>query len=119
MQCIQCSKEFNSERSTAKFCSDTCRSVAFRKVSVAENLSVAPVSVTEPVFTPNWQRLSRQYPDKIKSKKDALAFILFSLSQNHPEATFCLGGRMYGAVDKESGTAPVIPQWIDKWLNVA
>jgi len=47
-KCLECGKEFEAVRATAKYCSVTCRSKAHREVSVAgealsvaENLSVA------------------------------------------------------------------------------
>ena len=45
-KCIYCDREFESERSTAKYCSSVCR-VAYNRVSVTEDgLSVTEVSVT-------------------------------------------------------------------------
>jgi len=52
-KCVVCGKEFESKRSTAKYCSAACRMKAGRVsvtedvgVSVTEPLSVTPVSVT-------------------------------------------------------------------------
>ncbi len=42
MKCLNCNKEFESKRSTAKYCSDKCRKLAFQKDA---NLSVPAVSV--------------------------------------------------------------------------
>ena len=67
-------------------------------------------------FTPNWQRLAKQYPDKIKSKADALRFILFSLGKNHPEATFILGNRVYGRMDRAGASTE--PQYIKEWQDI-
>ena len=52
MKCIECGKEFEATRATAKYCSASCRvkhgrfSVTPDGLSVTENLSVAPLSVT-------------------------------------------------------------------------
>src|SRR3990167_7046646 len=51
MQCIQCKKEYESKRKTARFCSSKCRLLAFRTFndSVSKD-SVSPLSVSsEPV----------------------------------------------------------------------
>ena len=52
MQCIQCNKDFESKRSTARYCSPGCRKLAFQsgEVSVPENgkVSVPEVSVPHP-----------------------------------------------------------------------
>jgi hypothetical protein len=48
MECLNCGKEFEAKRSTAKYCSDNCRKLAFQntEVSVPE-VSVPEVSVPE------------------------------------------------------------------------
>jgi hypothetical protein len=46
MKCIICDKEFESKRSTAKYCSGACRIKSMRGVSVTNNVSVTPISVT-------------------------------------------------------------------------
>lgn len=50
MKCIQCLKEFEAKRVTAKYCSDTCRKLAFQdgsKVSVP-GVSVPQLKTTKP-----------------------------------------------------------------------
>ena len=49
-KCTVCNKEFEAKRVSAKFCSSTCRS-QFNRVSVAENVSVAPISVANATVT--------------------------------------------------------------------
>ena len=48
MKCINCLKEFNSKRKTAKYCSDKCR-IAYNRngVSVTDSVTETPLSVTE------------------------------------------------------------------------
>ena len=41
MKCKRCEEEFQSKRSTAKYCSDACRQSSHRKVSVTEDDSLA------------------------------------------------------------------------------
>ena len=41
MKCLQCDSEFEGVRSTAKYCSDKCRKLAFQKVSVPDVLGVS------------------------------------------------------------------------------
>lgn len=74
MKCLQCGKEFEAVRSTAKFDSAKCR-VEYSRVSVTVSVT-EDVSVTSElddnwggrrrVFTPAWQRSG------ISSKKAAL-----------------------------------------------
>jgi hypothetical protein len=53
MKCIQCSKEFTSQRATAKFCSAQCRKLAFQKKAVSVPVSVpAEEKVSVPVSVP-------------------------------------------------------------------
>ena len=50
-KCIHCLNEFESKRNTAKFCSDTCRKLAFlnsSKVSVPKEKEVSVLKVTKP-----------------------------------------------------------------------
>ena len=54
MKCIQCNKEFEAKRSTARYCSPACRKLAFLKVSVPE-VSVPVVTdkdLIKPLGTP-------------------------------------------------------------------
>ena len=46
MNCLNCKEEFEPKRSTALYCSDKCRKLAFLEVSV---LAPEPVSVLEGV----------------------------------------------------------------------
>ena len=46
MKCLNCSKEFEAKRATAKYCSAKCR-VEHGRLSVTDGLSVTPVSVTK------------------------------------------------------------------------
>ncbi len=51
MRCLICEKEFESKRSTAKFCSAACRvrhsrSVTETPLNVTDNVTVSPLSVT-------------------------------------------------------------------------
>jgi len=50
MNCIQCKKEFISERKTAKYCSDKCRKLAFQEkgVSVPTDAKVSVPRVSVP-----------------------------------------------------------------------
>jgi len=47
MKCLNCSKEFESKRVTAKFCSAKCRKLAFQNTKCLSVLSVPEVSVPE------------------------------------------------------------------------
>ena len=71
--CLQCNKEFESKRDTAKYCSDKCRKLAFLngKVSVpeTERISVPPLSVPR-VVTPEEKMELVDYTDE-----DALKFM--------------------------------------------
>ena len=55
MKCLKCGKEFEAERASKKFCSDTCRVTYSRKgLSVTEIVPVSvtkPLSVTKEIFT--------------------------------------------------------------------
>jgi len=52
MKCLQCNEEFESKRSTAKYCSDKCRKLAFQGISQSGEVSVpeSEVSVPESPF---------------------------------------------------------------------
>lgn len=52
MLCLYCSKEFNPERSTAKYCSENCK-LRFNRGSAPLN----PVVPVAPKGTPAWQDL--------------------------------------------------------------
>ena len=64
MECIQCKKQFNSERKTARFCSAKCRKLAFLNKEVS-----VPVSVPTPdrVSVPPAQMTRQQIEDAIHS----------------------------------------------------
>lgn len=56
MKCLQCNKEFESKRATAKYCSAKCRKLAFQNISVPQvsvltvpAVSVPAVSVPEKI----------------------------------------------------------------------
>lgn len=127
MICLQCNKEFDAKRADARYCSDAC-SAAFRR-NVGDNLSPSNVGDNPPnvgdnvgdnpvsQFVPNWKRLAAQYPDKIKTKQDALRFILFSLKLNHPEATFFLGGKVYGPMAKDGKDMALAPPYIKEFAQ--
>jgi hypothetical protein len=78
-KCEQCTKDYESERSTSRFCSPACR-VTFNRLSVTETVSVTPetVSVTEDFtrkmvedgdgFIPNWYRLGLNSRNEYKEK---------------------------------------------------
>ena len=57
MLCIYCNKEFDSKRATAKYCSPSCR-VKHSRVSVTENLSVTPLSVTKELSVTEKEEIS-------------------------------------------------------------
>jgi len=48
MICVECGVEFESKRSTARYCSAKCR-VTANRVSVTESLSVTGIDVTDKV----------------------------------------------------------------------
>lgn len=85
MKCSVCGKEFEAERSTARFCSGSCKlkshrgiSVTSTPLSVTKDVTVTPVSVTEqisvtdirPSFMPNWKR------NGFKTKEEAMKFAI-------------------------------------------
>lgn len=57
IKCYKCNKEFEAKRTSAKYCSDHCRKLAFQKniVSVLESKSVAELE-KEGYWIPNWKR---------------------------------------------------------------
>jgi hypothetical protein len=53
MKCLNCEKEFNSERTTARYCSDKCKLAYHRKeVSVSDSVSNPEVSVSKVSVSP-------------------------------------------------------------------
>jgi hypothetical protein len=90
MKCIQCNKEFEAKRTTAKYCSDTCRNLAFRGVSVAKDsvaISVPEVSVAE---QPTRTYKPLEYPEHLKEYTDHCHFCNHQFG-NAPDGTQPLG----------------------------
>ena len=52
MKCQQCDKEFKAERTTAKYCSDTCRKLAFLNNKVSVPIVSVPTETEVSVLTP-------------------------------------------------------------------
>ena len=52
MICLYCKKEFNSERNTAKYCSNRCKLAYHVSVSKLPEISVSNVSVSDKVSVP-------------------------------------------------------------------
>jgi len=57
MKCIQCNKEFESSRITARYCSSACR-VKFGRVSVTNDIITRDVSVTNPLSVTEKEEVS-------------------------------------------------------------
>lgn len=95
MKCINCGKEFESQRSSAKFCSSKCRVSFSRKDSVTDSVTkvvTTPgnnVVTEEPPFIPNWKR------NKYHNYNDALKSAIGDVLQMVPGATLVLGDVVY------------------------
>ena len=61
MKCMNCGTEFEAKRSTAKYCSDKCRKLAFHEVSVPE--------VSVPEVEQNAKDRTLSHPESV-TKKD-------------------------------------------------
>ena len=76
MKCIQCNKEFEAKRSTAKFDTAACKKAYQRGISGTKPLAgqVNSVPLTkEPEWIPAWKR------NGFKSKEEALNFVIATI----------------------------------------
>jgi len=91
MQCIQCKKEFESKRSTAKYCSDKCRKLAFQGISQSgevsvpespfEGLSVPEVEVSVPCTNDNTTDACKYLGANIYKDRDHHQSINYAISE--------------------------------------
>ena len=80
IKCLNCNKEFEAKRSTAKYCSDSCRKLAFqdKQPSVLmqdiEKKSVVALEDAD-YWIPNWKR-------SCKARKEAFVDLM-RITQEH------------------------------------
>jgi hypothetical protein len=95
MKCLNCNKEFDSLRKSAKFCSDKCRVTYSRKVSVTPSVTnVVTTSGTKTLlpnqdWLPNWKR------NGYRNAKDALLKAVGDVLEAVPGATLVVGNEVF------------------------